>query len=239
MLPIPPASGNTAVVDTPDGDEISRQLDARGWQLTHILTTHHHWDHIDGHLALKERYGAKVFGPALNREVIPGIDQSVENGDRLQLGELDVHVIATPGHTLGHVIYWLPGISAAFVGDTLFSMGCGRLFEGTPQQMWQSMLKLRDLPVDTAIYCGHEYTQSNARFALGLEPGNLALKERVSEVDQLRAEGLPTVPTTLEKEIKTNPFMRADLPELQQALGMQGRPADQVFAEIRHRKDVA
>lgn len=234
-----PVSGKTIVIDTPDAAEIIRQLEARNWQLSHILTTHHHWDHIDGHLELKQRYDCTIIGSEENGDIIPGIDQAVKHGDQIQVGELTIEVIATPGHTLGHVVYWAPSLEAVFVGDTLFSMGCGRLFEGTPQQMWQSIQQLRELPPTTAIYCGHEYTQSNARFALALEPDNLALQQRVAEVEKLRAENLPTVPTYVLQELQTNPFMRADHPELQRQLNMLDSPADQVFAEIRQQKDQA
>lgn len=234
-----PVSGHTAVIDTPDAAEIIRQLEARNWQLSHILTTHHHWDHIDGHLELKDRYNCTVIGSEINGDIIPGIDRAVGHGDQVQLGEINIEVLATPGHTLGHIVYWVPSLDAVFVGDTLFSMGCGRLFEGSPQQMWQSLQKLRDLPPATAIYCGHEYTLSNARFALALEPNNVALQQRVAEVEKLRADNLPTLPTSVLQEINTNPFMRADRPELQQQLNMLNYPADQVFAEIRQQKDQA
>ncbi len=229
----------TAVIDTPDAEVIEAALEQRGWQLDYILTTHHHWDHIDGHLALKQRYNCRVTGPAENQDEIPGIDQTVAGGDTLQLGRIRMQVIATPGHTLGHVCYWAPELQAVFVGDTLFSMGCGRLFEGTAAQMWQSMQALRELPEATAIYCGHEYTASNARFALNLEPDNQLLQERCEQVQQLREQGVPTLPTSVNQERKTNPFMRADVPELQALVGMEGMPPAEVFAEIRRRKDQA
>lgn len=234
-----PKTGCTAVVDTPDAEEIMRQLDKRDWHLTHILTTHHHWDHIDGHEQLKQRYGCEVIAPALNRNQVPKIDQTVADRDQVQVGEISIEVIATPGHTLGHVVYYAPQLSALFVGDTLFSMGCGRLFEGTPQQMWQSIQALRELPDETAIYCGHEYTLGNARFALRLDPENSVLQLRAAEVENLRASGLPTVPTSVGQERYTNPFMRADNPKIQQQLNMVGVPASEVFAEIRRRKDQA
>lgn len=234
-----PVTETTAVVDTPDADEIINQLKQRGWQLDYILTTHHHWDHIDGHEALKQRYNCKVIGGELNREEIPNIDQFVNHGDLVEIGGLNTQVIATPGHTLGHIVYYFPQLEAVFVGDTLFSMGCGRLFEGTPEQMWQSILQLKNLPSNTAIYCAHEYTLSNARFALALESNNVELQQRVVEVERLRAENLPTVPTNVEQERKTNPFMRADEPEFQAQLGMLGVSATQVFTEIRQRKDKA
>jgi len=232
-----PATGCTAVVDTPDADEIMHQLDKQGWHLTHILTTHHHWDHIDGHEQLKKHYDCQIIAPALNRDQIPAIDQTVSNGDQIQVGEISIEVLATPGHTLGHVAYYVPALSAVFVGDTLFAMGCGRLFEGTPQQMWQSIQVLRALPDQTAIYCGHEYTLNNAQFALSLEPDNSALQQRVKEVESLRASGLPTIPTSVIQERQTNPFMRADIPRIQQRVGMPGASASKVFAEIRRRKD--
>lgn len=229
----------TVVVDTPDGEVIQQALESRGWQLDYILTTHHHWDHIDGHEALCQRYGAKVIGAAENREQIPGIDQQVIDGDVLQLGGIRVQVIGTPGHTLGHVCYYAPDLQAVFVGDTLFSLGCGRLFEGTAEQMWQSMLKLRSLPPETAVYCGHEYTQNNVKFALQLEPDNQVLQQRCAEVAELRQQGMPTVPSNIAQEANTNPFMRADIAELQAFLNMSGATAAAVFAEIRHRKDQA
>lgn len=234
-----PSTETTAVIDTPDASEIINQLEQRGWQLDYILTTHHHWDHIDGHEALKQRYDCQIIGGELNRDQIPGINQCVSQGDQVQVGSLAAQVIATPGHTLGHVVYYFPQLDAVFVGDTLFSMGCGRLFEGTPQQMWQSIQQLKALPSNTAIYCAHEYTLSNARFALALEPDNVALQQRVAEVEKLRVENLPTVPTYVEQELQTNPFMRVEQPGLQSQLGMLGHPADQVFAEIRQRKDRA
>ncbi|WP_271271619.1 hydroxyacylglutathione hydrolase [Aliamphritea hakodatensis] len=229
----------TAVIDTPDARVIEAELEARGWQLDYILTTHHHWDHIDGHVALKQRYNCEVIGPVLNQDVIPGIDRAADDGDVLQLGRISVQVIATPGHTLGHVCYWSPELQAVFVGDTLFSMGCGRLFEGAPEQMWQSMLALRNLPDETAVYCGHEYTLSNARFAMALEPDNQQLQQRCQTVEQLREQRLPTLPTSVLQERQTNPFMRADVPGLQAQLGLSGRPPAEVFAEIRQRKDQA
>ena len=230
-----PTSGHTVVIDTPDGDAIDRELTARNWQLSHILTTHHHWDHIDGHLQLKQKYGAKIVGPTANAEQIPELDIALNDGDTLEVGALRFLAIATPGHTLGHMCYYSAQAQAAFVGDTLFSMGCGRLFEGTAEQMWQSMLKLRQLPANTALYCGHEYSQNNAKFALALEPDNQALQSRVAQVNALREQGLPTLPTSVEQEIQTNPFMRAD--QLQQAVNMPEASAAQVFAEIRSRKD--
>ncbi|MGB1237962.1 MAG: hydroxyacylglutathione hydrolase [Pseudomonadales bacterium] len=230
-----PESGCTVVVDTPDGDAISRELKARQWQLSHILTTHHHWDHIDGHQQLKAEYGATVAGPAANAEQIPALDIALHDGDVLEAGTIRLEAIATPGHTLGHMCYYSAQARAAFVGDTLFSMGCGRLFEGTPAQMWQSMLRLRQLPADTALYCGHEYTLSNAKFALALDPGNQALQQRAAEVSALREQGLPTLPTSIAQELQTNPFMRADA--LHDALGMSSASDAEVFAEIRARKD--
>ena len=180
-------SGMTIAIDTPSAEEIDRILKDKGWNLTHILTTHHHWDHIDGHLELKKAYGCEIVGAFVDRERIPGIDRHVFDGDTFQIGGYEVQVIATPGHTIGHVAYWFPEIKAVFVGDTLFSMGCGRLFEGTPDMMWSSLKKLRELPRETAVYCAHEYTLSNARFALTVDPDNQQLRARAAEVKKLRA----------------------------------------------------
>lgn len=234
-----PISLQTAVVDTPDADEIIRQLELRGWQLSHILTTHHHWDHIDGHEALKQRYNSQVVTPEVNKAQVPQPDICVSEGSLIQFGHYKIQVIETPGHTLGHVSYWLPEANAVFVGDTLFSLGCGRLFEGTAQQMWQSILKIRALPDNTMIYCAHEYTAANARFAQLYDPDNEALQKRAEEIYKLRADNLATIPTTVKQERLTNPFMRADQIELQRALDAYGKPAEDVFAELRKRKDNA
>ena len=232
-------SGQTAVVDTPDGEEIIAQLEQRGWQLTHILTTHHHWDHIGGHEQLKRRYNCTIVAPQKNRQAIPDVDHWVQGGEQIAFADMAFEVIATPGHTLGHVVYYAPALAAVFVGDTLFSMGCGRLFEGSAQQMWDSISRIMQLPPQTMVYCGHEYTQANADFALTIEPQNPDLLRRIEDVRALRAEGRPTVPTALSLEMATNPFMRAAEPTVQQSLMMLGQEPSKVFAEIRLRKDRA
>lgn len=234
-----PVSLQTAVIDTPDAEEITRQLQRRDWQLTHIFTTHHHWDHTDGHSLLKQRYDCEVIGAADSEVQKPLLDLEVRDGDHFFLGHFRVEVLATPGHTLDHLCYWLPEVGAVFVGDTLFSMGCGRLFEGTATQMWQSIQKIRALPDSTLIYCGHEYTAANARFAVKLEPDNVDLQQRIAVVQALRQQALPTLPTSVRQERLTNPFMRADIAELKQQLAMSGESAENVFAHIRKLKDRA
>ncbi|GJL90345.1 hydroxyacylglutathione hydrolase [Hyphococcus sp.] len=227
----------TASIDTPDSKAINRELDAAGWRLTHILNTHHHFDHAGGNLALKEKWNCIIIGPKGEAARIPGIDIRVSEGETIKLGASIARVRETPGHTLGHIIYHFADDGAAFVGDTIFAMGCGRLFEGTAEQMWSSLSKIASMPSSTKIYCAHEYTQSNARFALSVDPANEALLARTAEVDSLRKENTPTVPTTLALELETNPFLRAGNVQLQAAISMQGtRPVD-VFAEIRRRKD--
>lgn len=230
-------TGAVATVDTPDADAINAELGKSGWRLTHILNTHHHWDHAGGNLALKEKWGCEIIGPKAEAARIPGIDRTVGEGDTVMFGETKAIVHDTPGHTSGHIIYHFEGDGAAFVGDTIFAMGCGRLFEGTPGEMWSSLTKIAKLPAETKLYCAHEYTKANAAFALTVDPNNDALKIRASEVDRLRAQGLPTVPTSVAEELKTNPFLRAEDAKLKAAIGMAGAEAVDVFAETRRRKD--
>jgi len=227
----------TAAIDTPDADAILAALDERGWALTHILNTHHHADHAGGNLELKRRTSCRIVGPRADAARIPGIDVEVGDGDAFELGVHRVEVLDTPGHTRGHIVYFFPSDEAAFVGDTLFSLGCGRLFEGTPAQMWSSLTKIMSWPERTRLYCAHEYTQSNGRFALTVEPGNRALVERVADVARLRSEGRPTVPSTLALEKATNPFLRATSRDLQEAIGMLGASEVEVFAKTRALKD--
>lgn len=232
------ASGTTVAIDVPDAAPYEAELKARGWKLTHILITHHHWDHVDGLKDLKAATGAVVYGPALSKDKIEGLDHFVEDGDTLTIGPWQVECIGTPGHTLDQINYHFPALKVAHTGDTLFSMGCGRVFEGDLPMMWASMDKLaKHLPADTQIYCGHEYTLSNARFALTIDPDNEALKARASEVEALRADGKPTLPTTMAQELATNPFLRAENAAVQETLGMTGKSAADVFGEIRTRKD--
>jgi hydroxyacylglutathione hydrolase len=231
-------SGATAVVDPSVADPVLAALKETGWRLSHILNTHHHWDHTGGNAALKAATGAIVVGPLADRERIPDIDVALGEGERYAVGSEVAEIFDVPGHTRGHIAFWFPTSRALFCGDTLFTLGCGRMFEGTAAQMWHSLSKLRGLPAQTRVYCGHEYTQANARFALTVEPGNRALVERAKSVDAMRSQGRPTVPATLGEEVATNPFLRADRPELQEAAGLVGRNPVEVFGEIRHRKDV-
>jgi hydroxyacylglutathione hydrolase len=233
------AHGVTAAIDAPAAEPILAALAEKGWTLTHILTTHHHGDHTAGHIALKARTGCHIVGPAKEAATIPGIDSQVSEGDSLRFGGYDVCVIETPGHTLGHVTYWLPEAQVVFTGDTLFSLGCGRLLEGDATMMWHSLEKLLKLPPETRVYCGHEYTKSNAEFALTLEPGNASLQKRAAEVEQLRSQQKLTLPVMLGDELAQNPFLRPDSPEIQENVGMVGQALATIFAEIRRRKDRA
>jgi hydroxyacylglutathione hydrolase len=232
------ASGATAVVDPSVADPVLAALKETGWRLSHILNTHHHWDHTGGNAALKAATGALVVGPLADRERIPDIDVALGEGEHYAVGSEVAEIFDVPGHTRGHIAFWFPTSRALFCGDTLFTLGCGRMFEGTAPQMWRSLSKLRALPAETRVFCGHEYTQANARFALTVEPGNRALVERAKAVDAMRSQGRPTVPATLGEEVATNPFLRADRRELQEAAGLAGRDPVEVFGEIRHRKDV-
>jgi hydroxyacylglutathione hydrolase len=232
-----PESGATAAIDAPEAAAVETALRAKGWRLTDILVTHHHADHTGGIEELKQRHRCRVVAPDAEAAGIPEVDETVREGDRVRVGGLEARVIETPGHTAGHISYAFAREKLVFVGDTLFSIGCGRVIEGTPEMMWQSLLKLRGLPDDTQIYCGHEYTQANIRFAKTIEPANAALLAREQEVARLGAERKPTIPSTMGEEKDANPFLRADLPELARAVGLSGAPAWQVFAEIRERKN--
>jgi hydroxyacylglutathione hydrolase len=232
-----PDGNSCAVVDPAVADPVLAAVDELGWKLTHILCTHHHMDHVGGNLDIKKKTGCAIIGAAADRARIPGIDTGVAEGDMVSVGEQVAKVFEVPGHTSGHIAYWFEGSNALFCGDTLFSLGCGRLFEGTPAQMWSSLCKLRDLPGDTEIYCGHEYTNSNADFALSVDPDNGALKARADEILTQRQAGQPTIPAKLADEIAANPFLRADNADLLAAAGLQGSDPVSAFAEIRRRKD--
>jgi len=230
-------SGATAAVDTPDAHAIAAELEKKGWRLTHILNTHHHADHAGGNLELKRRTGCTIVGPRADAARIPGIDVSVGEGDVVELGAHRATVYDTPGHTRGHIVYHFAAARAAFVGDTLFALGCGRLFEGTPAQMWGSLQKILRWPDDTRLYCAHEYTQSNARFALTVEPQNRLLQDRAANVAALRAAGTATVPSTLGEERATNPFLRPQSDDLRATIGLAGAENVDVFAKTRALKD--
>ena len=231
------AAGLTASIDAPEAAAVRRALAETGWRLTHIFTTHHHADHVDGNLELKTETGCAITGPRGEAAKIPGIDTTIGGGETLSFGTHRAKVLDTPGHTLGHISYWFEAAKVAFVGDTLFSLGCGRIIEGDSQMMWASLRKLMDLPADTSFHCGHEYTEANARFALTIEPGNAALQARAAEVKALRAAGKPTLPATIGAELAANPFLRPHSPEIRKRLGLESAPDWQVFAEIRDRKN--
>ena len=232
-----PATGDTASIDTPDAAAVEAALARRGWKLTHILNTHHHADHAGGNLELKAKWQCTIVGPRADAARIPGIDVQVGDGDDYAFGSISVRVHDVPGHTSGHVAYQFASEGVAFVGDTLFALGCGRMFEGTAPQMWASLEKLMAMPDDTVLYCAHEYTASNARFAIAVEPDNAALRARVAEVTALRAQGKPTVPSTLAQEKATNPFLRPMSAEIQRSVDRVGKPLHEVFGETRRRKD--
>jgi hydroxyacylglutathione hydrolase len=231
------ATGATAAIDAPEAQPVEDALKQKGWRLTDILVTHHHADHTQGIPALKQHHGCRVVGPRAEAGRIPTLDETVSEGDIVKVGNLTAKVIETPGHTAGHISYWLDGDRLAFVGDTLFSIGCGRVIEGDAQMMWNSLLKLRALPDDTRVFCGHEYTQANIRFALTIEPDNQALAKRAAQADRQITARQATIPVTIGAEKAENPFLRADVAEVAKAVGLAGEPAWKVFAEIRERKN--
>ena len=233
-----PKSGAVGAVDPSVAGPVMAALARLGWRLTHILNTHHHWDHTGGNLELKELTGCVIVGPKADAARIPGIDIAVAENERYLFGDEAAEIFEIPGHTSGHIAFYFPDSKTLFCGDTLFSLGCGRLFEGTPPQMWNSLLKLRRLPGDTKVYCGHEYTQANARFALTIDPANKKLKDLAAQAAGMRHQDLPTVPSLLSDECAANPFLRADDPDLARALNMETADPASVFAEIRRRKDV-
>ena len=228
-------SGETACIDTPETAPILAALEKTDWTLTQIWNTHHHYDHAGNNEEIKRITGCTITGPAGEADKIPAIDRAVDDGDTVMLGAHEAHVLNVGGHTLGHIAFHMEG--HAFVGDSLFALGCGRVFEGTMAQMWESLQKLNALPDGTQIYCAHEYTTSNAAFAVTIDPDNEALSKRVAEISSLRAANKPTVPTEIALERATNPFLRATDANVQARLNMSGAPAVDVFAEIRARKD--
>jgi hydroxyacylglutathione hydrolase len=219
-------TGTTISIDAPDASAIADNLKKRGWQLTHILTTHHHIDHVEG-----------IIGPEAEKDKIPGIGKTVKGGDVLDLAQRKLKVYDCPGHTLGQVTYHFVNDYLLFAADNIFAMGCGRVLEGTMEQMYHSVNQFRDVQPMTSVYCGHEYTEANAKFALSVEPGNRALQMRANEVRNLRAQGKMTCPTTIGDELKTSPYFRCDSPEIRANLNMQGATDVEVFVELRTRKN--
>ena len=231
------ATGATAVIDVPEAAPVLNAMAQRGWKASHILITHHHGDHIEGVETLAAATGARVIGAAADAHRLPPLDEPVAPGDTVRIGLDAGGVIDAPGHTIGHVAYYFPASRALFTGDSLMVMGCGRLFEGTPAQMWDTLTRLSALPGDTRVFSGHEYAQTNVRFALTLEPDRPELKARAEDIARTRAVGGFTVPTTLAAERAANPFLRAGDPALKAAVGMAGAPDVEVFAEIRARRN--
>jgi hydroxyacylglutathione hydrolase len=231
------ATGATASIDAPEAGAIIKALEREGWKLTDILVTHHHDDHVGGVAELKKKYGCRVVAPHDKTTRIANVDLRAAHGDVVKVGGLLARVLETPGHTLDHISYVFDSDKALFAADTLFSIGCGRVFEGTYDQMWDSLLKLRALPDDFRLYCGHEYTASNVKFALTVENDNAALQARAAEVTKLRADNKPTIPTLLGEEKQANVFLRADVPSVAEKLHMKGASAGEVFRELRERKN--
>lgn len=231
------ATGETALFDAPETAPIKAELDARGWALTDLFITHHHGDHIEGVDDLRSAYGCRVVGGKHDAGRLPALDKAVEPGDALSFSGHEVQVFAADGHTIGHIAFYMPDAKAAFTGDSLMALGCGRLFEGTPEQMWGTLSRLMALPDDTLICSGHEYTSANARFALSVEPQNADLIHRAEQTTKLRENGEFTVPSLLSLEKATNPFLRAGLPEMKKAVDMEHDGDAEVFAAIRRAKD--
>jgi len=232
-----PKTGETSLIDIPEAEPILTELDARGWTLTQILITHHHGDHIDGLHGVLAKHPAKVVGATADTGRLPPLDVSVAEGDTIKIGSERGTVIDVSGHTIGHVAFHFPGANAVFTADSLMALGCGRVFEGTKPQMWLSLSKLSALPPETMVYSGHEYTAANAAFAVTIDPNNSALQSRVAEITEMRAKGLPTVPSKLSVELDTNPFLRASDPAIAGHLDMTDAAPVEIFAEIRARKD--
>ncbi len=235
-----PATGATASIDVPEAGPVLAALDEAGWKLTDILVTHRHNDHVGGISGVLERFpDARVIVPHAEASQIPGNNTTVREGDVIRIGLLAARVIETPGHTVGHIVYSFDADKLLFAGDTLFAMGCGRVFETPADVMWNSLMKLAALPSETSIYCGHEYTLANGRFALTIEPQNTALQARMKDVEALRAAGRFTLPTNMALELATNPFLRADNKTIRANIGMPDAPAADVFGEVRARKNKA
>ncbi len=231
------ATGEVGLVDAPEAGPVETALGERGWKLGLILLTHHHADHIEGVEPLRAAYGARVAGARADRHRLPKLDMELGGGDTVALGESVAEVFEVPGHTVGHIAFWFAEAKALFTADSLMVMGCGRLFEGTPEQMWQTLSTLAALPDDTLVFSGHEYAESNTRFALSVDPDNVALATRAREIAAMRQMGGATVPARLDLERATNPFLRVPDAAFKARLGLENLPDAQVFAEVRRRKD--
>ncbi|MCZ4281630.1 hydroxyacylglutathione hydrolase [Kiloniella laminariae] len=232
-----PVSGAVAVIDPGEAQPVMQQAGSCGWKITHILLTHHHHDHIGGIAEIKAATGATVIGPAKEQQKISLLEQTLDGGQQLLFGSETAEIFSVPGHTLGHIAFWFRNSALLFSGDSLFALGCGRLFEGTGEMMWQSLKQYLSLPPETLVYCAHEYTLSNARFALNVDPDNSDLIQRVEEIERLRQHSQPTVPSRLGDEFATNPFLRPGDPKIRKRLAMSQASDEEVFTELRHRKD--
>lgn len=230
-------AGIAISIDAPETEAIADVLESKKVALTHILTTHHHGDHVAGNTSLKQEHDCMIIGPVDEQAKIPDIDKTVGHGDTLEIGGHQIEVIATPGHTLGQIAYHFPDQKVVFCADALFALGCGRIFEGTPEMMHTALQRLAALPDDTKVYAGHEYTLANAKFALSVDPDNEELVTRAREIEMLRDDGKPTLPTTIALEKRTNPFLRADDAGIRKNLAMNNATDLEVFTEIRARKD--
>lgn len=231
------ATGATACIDPAVAPPVIKAAQDKGWTISHILITHPHGDHTDGVPEIVAVFGAQVYGNYDDVGSIPKCNYGAGQGDKIEVGGLTCEVFDVPGHTAHHIAYYFESAQALFPGDTLFSLGCGRLFGGTAAQMWSSLKKLRSLPGETLVYCAHEYTNANADFALSIDPQNQNLIARADEVVKRREQGLATVPSVLEEEVRCNPFLRCDVPEFQKSVGLAGQEATEVFAELRRQKD--
>jgi hydroxyacylglutathione hydrolase len=232
-----PRTMATASIDAPDANAVEQELKRLGIKLTDIFTTHHHDDHVAGNLRLKEMYGCKIIGPKGEADRIPGIDVKIGGGEKFEWAGREIKVFDCPGHTRGHIAYYIAAENLLFAGDTVFAMGCGRVIEGTMSEMWHSVNQFAALPPATMIYCGHEYTEANGRFALSVEPGNAALRKRTAHVASQRARNEMTCPASLADELQTNPFMRCGSAEIRKNLALERAADAEVFAELRTRKN--
>lgn len=230
-------TNQTLLFDAPEHDAIAQVLDANGWQLDHMLITHYHFDHIAGAASLKAQFGGQVYGPKINAHELECLDNPIDESHSLNLLGMNIKILDTPGHKADHICYHLADLKIAIAADVIFSMGCGRILDGTPQKLYHSVEKLRALPADTLFYCGHEYTTSNGQFALSVEPENPNLQARMAEVKTLRDQNRPTLPTLLSDELKVNPFLRLNSPEIRQKLNMQSASDEAIFAKLRSLKD--